>query len=111
MYCERREKASTARVKHIYINIGLQYKTNVNPLNRLGPRILCVPRVNQYNIKYTRYYIHIYRARKVVRVSACVCAHCRGRTTSSDSSSLSPPSFLSRLYMYEIKSIFSAQLS
>lgn len=29
------------------------YKTNVNPLNRLRPRILCVPRVNQY----TRYHI------------------------------------------------------
>lgn len=37
---------------YIYINIGLPYKTNVNPLNRLGPRILCVPRVNQY-IQYT----------------------------------------------------------
>lgn len=58
MYCERREEASaaatmsTARVKYIYIYIGLPYKTNVNPLNRLGPRILCVPRVNQY-IQYT----------------------------------------------------------
>jgi len=57
-----------------YINIGLPYKTNVNPLNRLGPRILCVRRVNQYNIQYTRHYIHtyiyIYRERIV---NMCVC--------------------------------------